>query len=156
MGDLDRVDDEDRIHQALHDGAAEDVLQALPDGLSTQLGTTWAGGVDLSGGQWQRLALSRGMMRPHPLLLVLDEPTSALDAATEHNLFERYTAAARQAGRRGAVTLLVTHRFSTVAAADLVVVLDQGKIVEVGRHANLVANAGHYAELYELQARGYR
>src|SRR5699024_7376268 len=128
----------------------------LPQGLRTQLGASWADGVEPSGGQWQRLATGRAMMRESPLLLVLDEPTAALDAATEHELFERYAAAAREAGGRGAVTLLVTHRFSTVAAADLVVVLDGGRVVEAGSHEDLLAAGGRYAELYELQARGYR
>ncbi|HVX46797.1 MAG TPA: ABC transporter ATP-binding protein, partial [Mycobacteriales bacterium] len=112
IGEYRHIGDEPEVHRALRAGAAEDVLTALPDGLSTQLGTSWPGGVDLSGGQWQRLAIGRGMMRREPLLLALDEPTSALDAATEHALFERYAAAAHDAGRRGAVTLLVTHRFS--------------------------------------------
>jgi ATP-binding cassette subfamily B protein len=119
------------------------------------LGTRWPGGVELSGGQWQRLAIGRGMMRATPLMLALDEPTSALDAATEHALFERYAEAAHQAGRRGAVTLLVTHRFSTVAAADIVVVLDGGRIAEIGPHEELMRSRGAYAELYEMQARGY-
>lgn len=156
VGDLEHVDDSDEVMRALRDGSADDVLRALPQGLETQLGTSWADGVELSGGQWQRLAIGRGMMRGAPLLLVLDEPTSALDAATEHALFERYAEAAREVGARGAVTLLVTHRFSTVAAADLVVVLHQGQIAEVGTHAELIAADGRYAELYELQARGYR
>lgn len=156
VGDLPALDREDRVRRALHDAAAEDVVAALPNGLTTQLGTTWPGGVDLSGGQWQRIAIARGMLRPAPLLLILDEPTSALDAATEHALFERYAAAARTTAGRGAITLLVTHRFSTVAAADLVVVLDQGRVIETGTHAELVAAQGRYAELYELQARGYR
>jgi ATP-binding cassette subfamily B protein len=156
LGDYPHIADEPAIHRALRAGAAEDVLDSLPDGLSTQLGTSWAGGVDLSGGQWQRLAIGRGMMRRDPLLLALDEPTSALDAATEHALFERYAAAAHDAGRRGAVTLLVTHRFSTVAAADIVIVLAGGRIAEIGPHEELMRNQGAYAELYDLQARGYR
>jgi len=156
VGKLDRLDDTDAVRRALTEAAGVDVLHRLPDGLATQLGTRWPNGVELSGGQWQRLALARAMMRTDPLLLVLDEPTSALDAATENALFERYIDAAHKARRRGAITLLVTHRFSTVAAADIVVVLDHGRIAEIGTHAELIAAQGHYAELYELQARGYR
>ncbi len=154
-GDLPALDNDERALQALDDAAASDVLVALPGGLTTQLGTSWDDGTELSGGQWQRLAIARGMMRGDPLLLVLDEPTSALDAATEHALFEGYADAARRAGRRGAVTVLVTHRFSTVAAADLVVVLADGRVSEVGGHAELMAAGGSYAQLYALQARGY-
>lgn len=153
---LGHSDTDARIGRALEDAAAEDVLQALPQGLDTQLGSAWPGGVDLSGGQWQRLAVARGMMRRDPLLLVLDEPTSALDPATEHELFERYARAGRSAGHGGGVTLLVTHRFSTVAAADLVVVLAGGRVAEVGTHAELMTANGRYAELYGLQAAGYR
>ncbi|WP_018158034.1 ABC transporter ATP-binding protein [Demetria terragena] len=145
-----------RVHTALESASASDLMTSLPDGLDTMLGPSWPGGVDLSGGQWQRLAVARGMVRENPLLLVLDEPTSALDPATEHALFERYAAAAHSTGRRGGVTLLVTHRFSTVAAADLVVVLAEGKVVEVGTHTELSAAGGRYAELYALQAAGYR
>lgn len=156
VGDVEHIEDHTQIHRALRAGAGEDVLLALPDGLRTQLGTRWPAGVELSGGQWQRLAIARAMMRPTPLLLALDEPTSALDAATEHALFERYATTAHEAGRRGAVTLLVTHRFSTVAAADLVVVLDGGTIAQIGTHEKLIREGGTYAELYGLQARGYR
>lgn len=155
LGALDRIHDDRAIHRALYDGAGEDVLKALPAGLTTQLGTRWPKGVELSGGQWQRLAIARGMMRRRPLLLALDEPTSALDAATENALFERYAAATHQAGRRGAITLLVTHRFSTVAAADTVIVLSNGQIAESGTHAELIRRQGAYAEFYGLQARGY-
>jgi ATP-binding cassette subfamily B protein len=154
-GDLPALDSDERALRALEDAAATDVLLALPSELDTQLGSSWDDGTELSGGQWQRLAIARGMMRTHPLLLVLDEPTSALDAATEHALFEGYADAARRAGRHGAVTVLVTHRFSTVAAADLVVVLTDGRVTEVGSHRELMASGGSYAQLYALQARGY-
>jgi ATP-binding cassette subfamily B protein len=109
----------------------------------------------VSFGQWQKLALARGFMREEPLLLVLDEPTAALDAETEHALFERYAAAARTAPH-GGITLLVSHRFSTVRMADLIVVLDGATVVEVGSHAELVAAGGSYAELFAIQQHGYR
>jgi ATP-binding cassette subfamily B protein len=156
VGDLREVGSDSAVHEALWEASATDLLRALPQGLDTQLGTTWPDGVELSGGQWQRVAIARGMMRDTPLLLVLDEPTAALDAGTEHALFERYADAARRTGGHGGVTLLVTHRFSTVASADLVVVLENGRVAEVGTHGELYASGGHYSELYELQARGYR
>ncbi|MGH3659759.1 MAG: ABC transporter ATP-binding protein, partial [Micromonosporaceae bacterium] len=120
------------------------------------LGAAWDGGVDLSGGQWQRVALGRGLMRTDPLLVVFDEPTAALDAQTEHALFERFAAAARSGESRGTVTLLVSHRFSTVRMADLIVVLDAGRVREQGDHAELMALGGLYAELYDLQSTAYR
>lgn len=132
------------------------VAQALPEGLATPLGRSFTGGQELSGGQWQRLALARGMMRDAPLLLVLDEPTASLDAITEAALFERYLAARELASRTGAITLLVSHRFSTVRMADLIVVLDQGRIAASGDHAALLRAGGLYAELYEMQARSDR
>jgi ATP-binding cassette, subfamily B, bacterial len=155
IGDLDHLDDRRRLRTAVDGGAAEAVVDELPDGLDTQLGSAWPGGVGLSGGQWQRLALARGMMRAQPLLRVLDEPTAALDATTEHALFARYVAAAEAGRASGMVTVLVTHRFSTVSVADLIVVLEHGSVVEIGTHAELLDADGHYAELYRLQARGY-
>ena len=129
-------------------------------GLETQLGPSWPEGVDVSFGQWQKLALARGFMRDAPLLLVLDEPTAALDAETEHALFERYAAAARNsfdAGDEvGRITVLVSHRFSTVRMADLIVVLDGSRLVEYGSHESLMARGGAYAELYRIQAEAYR
>ena len=117
----------------------------------------------MSFGQWQKLALARGFMRDEPLLLVLDEPTAALDAETEHALFERYAAAARRTVTQcrvapvdGRITILVSHRFSTVRMADLIVVLDGARVVEVGTHDELLARGGQYAELYGIQAAAYR
>ncbi|GAB3578359.1 ABC transporter ATP-binding protein [Calidifontibacter terrae] len=155
IGDLTVEPTDDVVGGALERAAAADVLRALPDGLDTQLGPEW-GGVGLSGGQWQRLAIARGMMRQRPLLQVLDEPTSALDPATEHALFDGYADAARRTRDNGGITILVTHRFSTVAAADLVVVMADGAVAEVGTHDDLMAAEGTYAQLYALQAAGYR
>ena len=113
-------------------------------------------GVDVSYGQWQKLALARGFMRDEPLLTALDEPTAALDAETEHQLFERYAATAHQARANGGVTILVSHRFSTVRMADLIVVLDGAHVAEAGSHDELLARGGRYAELYRIQAAGYQ
>ena len=135
---------------------ADDVVEHLPAGLDTQLGPTWPEGVEVSFGQWQKLALARGFMRDAPLVLILDEPTAALDAETEHALFERYAAGARTDDGVGRITLLVSHRFSTVRMADLIVVLDGAHVVEVGSHDELMAAGGQYAELYGIQAASYR
>jgi len=156
LGDLPRLDDDAALASAIHRADATAVTGELPDGLATPLGRSFSGGQELSGGQWQRLALARGMMRDVPLLLILDEPTASLDAITEAALFERYLTARTLAAEAGAITLLVSHRFSTVRMADLIVVLDQGRIVAAGRHADLMRSGGLYAELYELQARAYR
>jgi ATP-binding cassette subfamily B protein len=153
VGDLPRLDDTPAVAAAVGRAGAADLVDGLAAGLDTQLGPTWPDGVEVSFGQWQKLALARGFMRQAPLLLVLDEPTAALDAETEHALFERYAAAARTGG---GVTLLVSHRFSTVRMADLIVVLDGARLVEVGGHADLVARGGQYAELYGIQAAAYR
>ncbi|HEX2699877.1 MAG TPA: ABC transporter ATP-binding protein [Acidimicrobiales bacterium] len=157
VGDLPFVDDAAAIAAALERAASTDLVAALPSGLATQLGASYDGGVELSGGQWQKLALARAMMRPAPLLLVLDEPTAALDAETEHRLFGRFAAAnSAMAARNGAITLLVSHRFSTVRGADRIVVLDGGRVTASGTHDQLMAAGGLYAELYELQGRAYR
>jgi ATP-binding cassette subfamily B protein len=157
VGDLPLLDDAPAVDAALERAASTDIVSALPTGLETQLGASFDGGAELSGGQWQKLALARAMMRPAPLLLVLDEPTAALDPETEHKLFSRYAAmTSTLAADTGAITLLVSHRFSTVRMADLIVVLDSGRIVAAGSHDELMEAGGLYAELYELQARGYR
>ena len=163
LGDPPRLEERPAVEAAVARAGAEDVVDGLTNGLATQLGPTWPNGVEVSFGQWQKLSLARGFMRDEPLLLVLDEPTAALDAETEHALFERYASAAQRSGTpsgdgmpRGRVTLLVSHRFSTVRMADLIVVMDGAKVVEVGSHDELVKLGGQYAELYEIQAAAYR
>ncbi len=155
VGRLDDMGDDDRALAALVRAGAGDLPEHLSDGLGTQLGRSFDG-VELSIGQWQKVALGRAMMRTTPLLLALDEPTASLDAHTEHELFERYTAAAAEAGRaRGAVTMLVSHRFSTVRMADVIIVIADGRVAEAGSHRELMAANGLYAELFTLQASSY-
>jgi ATP-binding cassette subfamily B protein len=156
LGDVPRMEHEPAVVAAVERAGADDVVDRLAGGLDAQLGPTWPEGVEVSFGQWQKLALARGFMREDPLVLVLDEPTAALDAETEHALFERYAAGARHTGDAGRITILVSHRFSTVRMADLIVVLDGAKVVEVGTHEALMAKAGQYADLYEIQAAAYR
>jgi ATP-binding cassette subfamily B protein len=159
VGDVPRLDDGPAVVMAVERAGAGDVVEHLASGLETQLGATWPAGVEVSFGQWQKLALARGFMRDRPLLLVLDEPTAALDAETEHALFERYSAVARggtQLNAEGRITILVSHRFSTVRMADLIVVLDGARVVEVGTHEALMTKGGQYAELYGIQAAAYR
>jgi ATP-binding cassette subfamily B protein len=156
LGDLPRLHDEAAVAVAVERAGAGDVVDRLASGLETQLGPTWPGGVEVSFGQWQKLALARGFMRERPLLLVLDEPTAALDAETEHALFERYAAAARSNRESGQMTILVSHRFSTVRMADFIVVLKGARLEDFGTHDELKARGGHYAELYNIQAAAYR
>ena len=158
LGDEPRMEEPAAVEAAVARAGAEDVVASLGDGLRTQLGPTWPNGVEASFGQWQKLSLARGFMRDEPLLLILDEPTAALDAETEHALFERYASAARGAARpaNGRITLLVSHRFSTVRMADLIVVMDGARVVETGSHEELMAAGGRYADLYEIQAAAYR
>jgi ATP-binding cassette, subfamily B, bacterial len=154
LGDLPAVDDDGAVRGAVTKAGADDVLERLESGLDTQLGPTWPDGVDVSFGQWQKLALARAFMRQDPLLLVLDEPTAALDAETEHELFGRYAEAARE-GSRGGITILVSHRFSTVRMANLIVVLQGSRVRQVGSHEELMRAGGPYAELYSIQAEAY-
>src|SRR5437773_7597295 len=164
VGDLPHLDDVPAVTAAVEHAGATDVVDQLAAGLETQLGPTWPEGMEISFGQWQKLALARACMRESPLLLVLDEPTAAFDAETEHALFQRYAAAARGSrpgGRvdlpaNGRITLLVSHRFSTVRMADFIVVIDGSRIVESGTHEALMAKGGQYAELYSIQAAAYR
>jgi ATP-binding cassette subfamily B protein len=159
VGDVPRLHDKPAVVTAVDRAGAADVVERLVSGLETQLGSTWPEGVEVSFGQWQKLALARGFMRDEPLLLVLDEPTAALDAETEHALFERFADAARgrsNGSTSGRITVLVSHRFSTVRMADLIVVLDGSRLVEMGSHEDLMAKGGQYAELYGMQAAAYR
>lgn len=157
VGDLTRLDDELAVAGALERAGGSGLLSDLPSGLATQLGASFTGGRQLSGGQWQVVALGRSFMRETPLLLVLDEPTAALDPDAERRLFDRYVAAARRTrASNGGITLLVSHRFSTVRSADLVLVVEGGRLVEQGSHDELMRRGGLYCEMYELQARAYR
>ena len=157
VGDLPRAADPAAVPAAVDRADAQRVVDSLPDGLDTHLGKAYEDGAELSGGQWQRVALSRAMMRTEPLLLVLDEPTAALDPLTEHALFTRYAESARELRRRtGGITVFVSHRFSTVRMADLILVVSGGRIAEAGSHRDLMAEDGIYAELFGLQAAAYR
>lgn len=157
VGRVAALHDDRALWTAIDEARARPIVERSPDGLDQILGTAYADGTQLSGGQWQTLALARTLLRKDPLLLALDEPASALDATAEHALFERFTETARRAGTTsGGVTLFVSHRFSTVRDADLIVVLDGGRVAELGAHDDLVAAGGPYAEMYALQAHAYR
>lgn len=150
IGDLPRGDDPSAVARALDEGDARVVADRLPDGVETHLGRDF-GGTDLSEGQWQRVALSRAAMRLKPLLLVLDEPTAALDAPSEYLVFRRHRSIARRlADTCGTITVIVSHRLTTVRDADLILVMDGGRIVEAGDHAALLERSGRYAELLAI------
>jgi ATP-binding cassette subfamily B protein len=150
-GDVARFGDRAGWEDAARRGLADEFVSALPHGYETQLGKWFDDGRELSGGQWQKIALARAFMRDSADLLVLDEPTAAMDAEAEARLFEHVRVAAQ-----GKMVVLISHRFSTVRAADHIVVLERGRIVEEGDHAALLALRGRYAHLFELQAAGYR
>jgi hypothetical protein len=155
--DMPSLDSEPLALSALDRAGAAELAGQLPSGLSTFVGGPYTGGQNLSGGQWQKLALGRAMRSPGPLLVVLDEPTASLDAHAEQALFDRYTeAAAAYAATAGTVTLLVSHRFATVRMADLIIYLEDGHATEAGTHDELLSRSGRYAELFTLQASGYR
>jgi ATP-binding cassette subfamily B protein len=155
-GDIARAGDGDVVRAAAGRARADRVVRAVPGGLNGYVGHSYSDGTELSGGQWQTVGLARTLMRRHPLLLILDEPAAALDAAAEHDLFERYASSAGHAGRaNGGITVLISHRFSTVRMADLIAVLDHGRLAECGTHRELMDARGLYAELFALQARAY-
>jgi ATP-binding cassette, subfamily B, bacterial len=151
IGSLQHLGDRGRIERAAASSGADEVIASLPQGLATRLGKWAHDGEELSGGQWQKIALARAFMREEADVLVLDEPTAALDAKAERAVFQRFRALT--AGR---TSFLISHRFSTVRMADRILVIDKGKIVEDGSHDELVARGGGYAGLFELQAEGYR
>lgn len=149
--------DDARLQDALARAGADSMMTALERGLDTQLGESFVDGVSLSGGQWQRLAIARGLLRPAPLLMLLDEPSSSLDPEAEHRILTGYLDRARSMARRtGGITVIVSHRLSTVRDADEIVFLADGRVVEHGTHDELVRRRGPYAEMFALQAKAYR
>ncbi|PYV22451.1 MAG: ABC transporter ATP-binding protein, partial [Acidobacteria bacterium] len=150
MGQIEERQNDFKIETAARKSLAETVIRRLPRGYRQMLGRRFEGGVDLSGGEWQKMALARAYLRDAQLL-ILDEPTASLDARSEHEVFQRFAelTAAKMA-------LLISHRFSTVRMADRILVLEDGKIAEQGGHHELVARGGRYSEMFELQAANYR
>jgi ATP-binding cassette subfamily B protein len=150
FGQIDRLDDAERLASSAERGGADTVVAELPEGMETMLGRWFDKGHELSGGQWQKIALSRAFMRDGEVL-VLDEPTAALDAEREYEIFQRFRDLTA-----GKIAVLISHRFSTVRMADRIAVVENGQISELGSHAELLARGGTYARLFEMQAEGYR
>jgi ATP-binding cassette subfamily B protein len=150
-GDVRYFEDEERWREAGKKGLAAPIVDTLPQGYRTPLGKWFNDGRELSGGQWQKIALSRAFMRSRADILVLDEPTAAMDASAEATIFEHFRTLTR-----GRIAILISHRFSTVRMADQIVVLQDGRIIERGSHDELMRMNGHYAQLFSLQAKGYR
>jgi ATP-binding cassette subfamily B protein len=150
VGNIERVADEPAIKTAAERSLADSVAQRLAGRYDQMLGKRFEGGVDLSGGEWQKVALARAYMRDAQLL-ILDEPTAALDARAEYEVFLRFSELTK-----GRMAVLISHRFSTVRMADRILVLKSGRLVEQGTHEALVELGGLYAELFQLQAAGYR
>jgi ATP-binding cassette subfamily B protein len=151
LGSAEHLGDDARVERAIDMGGAREVVESLAHGKKTQLGRWFKGGVELSGGQWQKVALARAFMREEADILVLDEPTAALDAEAEHAVFERFKSLAE-----GRTAILISHRFPTVRMADRIIVLEDGRIIEEGTHGALIDKHGEYARLFELQAHGYQ
>jgi len=151
VGDVRYFDEEQRWEEAAEKGMADEIIAALPQGYETQLGKWFKGGQELSGGQWQKVALSRAFMRSEADILVLDEPTAAMDAAAEANIFEHFRKLTQNR-----IAILISHRFSTVRMASQIIVIENGRIIERGSHEDLMSLDGHYARLFSLQAAGYK
>jgi ATP-binding cassette subfamily B protein len=149
LGDLPLIDDRPAIEEAARKAGADSLISGLPEGYDTSLGKWFDDGANLSGGEWQKVALGRAFMRDVPIL-ILDEPTSALDAQAEYELFARLRALAS-----GRTAVYISHRFSTVRQADRILFLEHGRLVEEGTHAQLMALAGRYARLFNMQASAY-
>jgi ATP-binding cassette subfamily B protein len=150
FGQIDELDDDARVQYAAERGGADEVVAELPQGIDTMLGRWFEKGHELSGGQWQKIALGRAFMRDGEVL-VLDEPTAALDAEREYEIFQRFRELTN-----GKIAVLISHRFSTVRMADRIAVIEDGQIAELGSHEQLLARGGTYARLFEMQAEGYR
>ena len=151
VGDVDAMTDRDRWQDAAEKGTALPFIETMPDQFGTRLGRWFRGGRELSGGQWQKIALSRAFMRSQADILVLDEPTSAMDAEAEVQIFDQFRAATQDQ-----MAILISHRFSTVRMADRIIILSGGVLIEQGTHEELLAAQGRYAHLFSLQAAGYR
>ena len=151
VGDVTAFENAERWREASDKGMASEFIDTLPAGFDTQLGKWFRDGRELSGGQWQKIALARAFMRSRADILVLDEPTAAMDAEAEATIFEHFRELAG-----GRIAILISHRFSTVRMADQIIVIQDGRIKERGSHEQLMAQAGHYAHLFSLQAQGYR
>ena len=151
IGDVEEIEEEPRIQEAAHKGMADVFVKDLPQSYKTQLGTWFKDGKELSGGQWQKIALSRAFMRSKADILVLDEPTAAIDAKAEAEIFSHFRDLTANK-----ISIIISHRFSTVRMADHIIVLDKGKIQEEGSHTDLLDTGGQYATLFNLQAQGYQ
>ena len=151
IGDIKDTDDLERVQEAAQKGMADSFIKDLPDAYSTQLGAWFKNGRELSGGQWQKIALSRAFMRKSADILVLDEPTAAIDAKAEAEIFAHFRELTKNR-----ISIIISHRFSTVRMADHIIVFEKGRVVEEGSHPELIEKQGIYENLFQLQAQGYK